>query len=105
MSDSEKKELPDNYYLLATELQALLKKFGDLEKMQFFGVRAVNTGNFYYWKLKYNGQDRLVRVADQPFSIIDNHQTYLISFSNFFKIYWYFESTKELREMTITVKY
>lgn len=104
MSDSEKKELPDNYYLLLDELQARLKKFGGLEKMQFFGVRAIITGNFYYWKLRYNGQNLLVRIADQPFSIIDNHQTYLVSFSNFFKINWYFASIKELREITITIK-
>jgi hypothetical protein len=41
MGDSIKRELPDNYYLLVDELQALLKKFGCIEKMQFFGVRAI----------------------------------------------------------------
>ncbi|WHZ04202.1 hypothetical protein QNH48_05985 [Neobacillus sp. YX16] len=59
MSNSIKRELPDNYYLLVDELHALLMKFGNLEKMQFFGVRAIITGNFYYWKLRYNGQNLL----------------------------------------------
>jgi hypothetical protein len=104
MSDSLKMELPDNYYLIVDKLKGLLKKFGSLEKIQFFGVRAINTGNFYYWKLRYNGQNLLVRVPDQPFRIIDKHQTYLVSFSNFFKIYWYFAPIEELREITITVK-
>ncbi|MGG1675738.1 hypothetical protein ACIFOT_08290 [Neobacillus sp. NRS-1170] len=99
-----KRELPDNYYLLVEELQALLKKFGCIEKMQFFGVRAIITGNYYYWKLRYNGQNLLVRVPDQPYSKKDKHETYLVSFSNFFKIYWYFSPTRELREITITVK-
>jgi hypothetical protein len=85
-------------------LQARLKKFGGLEKMQFFGVRAINTGNFYYWKIRYNGQNLLVRVADQPCRIIDKDQTYLVSFSNFFNIYWYFAPIKELREITVAVK-
>jgi len=104
MGDSTKRELPDNYYLLVDELQALLKKFGCIEKMQFFGVRAIGTDNYYYWKLIYNGQNLLVRVPDQPCSKIDKYQTYLVSFSNFFKIYWYFSSIRDLRVITITVK-
>ncbi|MBT2701390.1 hypothetical protein J7E79_29475 [Bacillus sp. ISL-40] len=104
MSDSKKRELPDNYYLLVDELLILLPKFGGLEKMQFLGVRAINTGNFYYWKLIYNGHNLLVRVADQPLSLSNKHQTYLVSFSNFNNIEWYFAPIKELREITITVK-
>nr|WP_263326256.1 hypothetical protein [Neobacillus sp. Marseille-Q6967] len=63
MSELNKKELPENYYLLADELYLLLKKIGGLEKMQFFGVRAIHTSNFYYWKIRYNGQNLLVRVT------------------------------------------
>jgi hypothetical protein len=53
VSYSTRKELPDNYYLLSDELHALLKKFGNLERMHFLGVRAISKGNFYYWNIGY----------------------------------------------------
>lgn len=98
-----KKELPDSFYLLVDELKARLKKFGDLKKMQFLGVRGLIIGNFYYWKLMYKGHNLLVRVDDRPYKVANKEQTHLVSFSDFFKINWYFAEEKELQEITITI--